>query len=192
MDGVHVNSLNIAAQRYTDFPFPPYRFVPGRHPHPTASPRGHSYRGPDDPEPVVTFYPPEAWFNSPDYLYGCDLYNHGYWWEAHEAWEGLWKTTPEGSAQRHFLQGIIQVGAAHLQLFQASEQGVGRLRETSRGHLETALVKAGQDEFMGLGLRHWMGAVEAYFERCTADGSGMKHQVDAYPYLFLKAVQQRG
>jgi hypothetical protein len=183
---VHVNTLSISARRYTGTPFPPYRFVPGRHPHPTASPRGHSYRAPGEPEPHVTFYPPEAWFKSPDYLYGCDLYNHAFWWEAHEAWEGLWKTTPGASAQRHFLQGVIQVSAAHLQLFQASEQGVSRLRETSRNHLEKSLLLAGRDDIMGLDARAWMAGVESYFRRCVDEAAGvMAHNAQFYPYVVL-------
>lgn len=188
MEIVHVNTLAMSAKRYSDEPFPPYRFVPGRHPHPTASPRGHSYRPPGEAEPPVTFYPPEAWFKSPDYLYGCDLYNHAFWWEAHEAWEGLWKTTPSGSAQRHFLQGVIQVAAAHLQLLQKSEQGLIRLRTTSRLHLDRAMSLAGRDRFMGLDVRTWMNAVDAYLGLCAPGPAGlMAHRVEAYPYLVLVA-----
>ncbi|MFG0251608.1 MAG: hypothetical protein ACF8NJ_01890, partial [Phycisphaerales bacterium JB038] len=29
--------------RYTDLPFPPYRYLPGAYPHPTLDPQGHSY-----------------------------------------------------------------------------------------------------------------------------------------------------
>ena len=57
-------------------------------PHPTQDERGHSYsRGEEAP---ALYFPPESWRENADYLYGVDLYNHGYLWEAHEAWEGLW------------------------------------------------------------------------------------------------------
>ncbi|MER9007639.1 DUF309 domain-containing protein [Mesorhizobium sp. M0862] len=26
------------------------------------------------------------------FRWGIDLFNHGYYWEAHEAWEPLWQT----------------------------------------------------------------------------------------------------
>src|SRR4030095_3868699 len=73
-------------------PFPPYRFVPGLNPHPVSHPQGHSYRGRAREEPPPRFAP-ERWRENVDFLHGCDLYNHAYWWEAHEAWEGLWHLT---------------------------------------------------------------------------------------------------
>ena len=38
---------------------------------------------PDPPDP-------EQWHLCRPYLYGIDLFNDGYYWEAHEVWEGLW------------------------------------------------------------------------------------------------------
>ena len=38
-------------------PFPPYAFLPGRDPHPTADARGHSFRS--EPEPPATYLPPK-------------------------------------------------------------------------------------------------------------------------------------
>ena len=91
-------------------PFPPYRHIPGVTPHPIRDPRGHSYGVEEvhDAEPL----PPEFWRQNEDYLYGVDLYNFAYWWEAHEAWEGLWHQA-EGT-YRLFLQGLIQVSAAFI------------------------------------------------------------------------------
>ena len=69
-------------------PFPAYAFLPGRDPHPTRDPRGHSYAEPEG-EPH-TWRPDEEWRENQEYLFGCDLYNAGYLWEAHEAWEDIW------------------------------------------------------------------------------------------------------
>src|SRR5437868_3427744 len=107
----------LSAPRLCDRPFPPYRFTPARDPHPIADPRGHSYLPSGTGHAIVEYVPPEQWRRSMEYLYGCDLYNHGYWWEAHEAWEGLWRVVPRDSAQHRFLQGIIQVAACHLKLY---------------------------------------------------------------------------
>ena len=62
--------------------FPPYAYLPGRQPHPVRDPAGHSYRV--EPMPVAA----EASLGSDVFLWGLDLFNHGYYWEAHEAWEG--------------------------------------------------------------------------------------------------------
>ena len=48
-------------------PFPPYAFLPGRDPHPTRDPRGHSYGSDETPPDYV---PPELWRTSEEYLFG--------------------------------------------------------------------------------------------------------------------------
>lgn len=185
----HVNTLPIHAPRFTAIPFPPYRFVPGKHPHPIAHPQGHSYRPPGHVEPPVTFVPPERWRESGDYLFGCDLYNHAFWWEAHEAWEGLWRIVPEGSAQKRFLQGLIQTAAIHLQLFQGHADGVARLRQTSRDHFVAAARLASIDEsgdkpFMGLRIFETRQRVDAYCLRVLAEVKTPPwHLPELFPYL---------
>lgn len=84
--------------RRTDLPLPPYRFVAGLHPHPLSD-EGHGAPVPEDP--ALAF------------AYACDLFDHRYWWEAHEAWEGLWRDAQPGSPDAELLQGLIQ-GAAGL------------------------------------------------------------------------------
>ena len=61
--------------------FPPYAYLPGRQPHPVRDPAGHSYHV--EPIPVAA----EASLGSDVFLWGLDLFNHGYYWEAHEAWD---------------------------------------------------------------------------------------------------------
>lgn len=176
----------IAASRYTSAPFPAYRYVPGRSPHPTAHPDGHSYRRPGEAAPPVVFVPPERWYASRDYLSGCDLYNHGYWWEAHEAWEGLWQLCDKAGAQGQFLQGLIQVAACHLKLASGQWRAVVRLFQTSREHLRFTLERMAGLEYMGLELRPFMANVDAYYdrlERLPADARC--HDPLTYPYLVL-------
>jgi hypothetical protein len=70
-----------------DQPFPPYAYGPGHTPHPTRDPGGHSYGAEfETPEPLD----PEDWRACRDYLYGIDLFNHGFYGQTHEAREGLW------------------------------------------------------------------------------------------------------
>jgi hypothetical protein len=177
-------SVELTATRYTATPFPPYRFRPGRHPHPTANPQGHSYLPPGAAHPEVRFRTAEQWRDSEDYLYGCDLYNHAYWWEAHEAWEGLWQLTDKRGFQGQFLQTVIQVSAAHLKLSMGRLEGVRSLLESSRGHGAAALSLAGCDEIMGLNLRLWYGRVEAYFAARLAEAVPA-HDPVTYPFVVL-------
>lgn len=47
---------------------------------------------------------------------GIDLYNRGYFWEAHEAWEAVWMQWPRESDTALFARGCIQSAAALLKL----------------------------------------------------------------------------
>lgn len=125
----------IRYRRYGGRPFFSYRFATGLAPHPTENPRGHSYRPAGTPAPQVVHVAPERWEEDEEYLFGCDLYNHAYWWEAHEAWEGLWRLCEPDGIPFRFFQGLIQVSAAHLKLFLGRPEGVCRLRVRAQGYL---------------------------------------------------------
>src|SRR5947208_4284566 len=70
-----------------ELPLPPYSYVSGQFPHPFSHPEGHYHGAPAEP-----LMPPEPalWYECRSYLHGLDLFNRGYYWEAHETWEGLW------------------------------------------------------------------------------------------------------
>lgn len=102
---------SIPITRYSQRPFPDYRFVPGRAPHPTRDPQGHSY---NTPEEKLDRFDPAKWSSCDCYLYGIDLFNHAYWWEAHEALETVWIAAGRHSRTGLFIQGLIQIAVAHL------------------------------------------------------------------------------
>ena len=130
----------------------------------------------------------EYWSRSADYLYGCDLYNHAYWWEAHEAWEGLWQLTDKGGVQGQFLQGLIQVTASQLKIFSGQPAGPARLRETSLGYLRRARAGTDSETYMGLDLARFIESVEAYWRLAIdAAGSTPRHEPASYPYIHLIA-----
>ena len=174
------------ALRYCDIPFPSYRFIPGRNPHPTADPRGHSYQAPGSPSRSICWVSPADWAQSIDYLYGCDLYNHAYWWEAHEAWEGLWQLTDKGGIQGRFLKGLIQASACHLKRFLGQVNGVERLRRTSLSYLHAVVDRVDGKPYMGLDLVAFVSRLEAYHDTCAArKETGNRHDQPNYPYLLL-------
>ncbi|MGH8583365.1 MAG: DUF309 domain-containing protein [Gammaproteobacteria bacterium] len=104
-----------------EIPFPPYAYVRGRHPHPTRSPAGHSY---GKPVALRTRLEPERWEVCQPYLYGIDLYNYGYYWEAHEVWEGLWHGCGRSGMTADLLKGLIALTAAGVKLREGSERGL--------------------------------------------------------------------
>jgi len=115
--------------RYTQCPFPPYRYLPFRPdiPHPRNDPAGHSYHQEEAYQPP---FRAEDWRNCEPYLYGVDLFNHGYWWEAHEAWESLWLAAGRETLAGLFIQGLIQIAGAQLKRFSGIPRGAQLLTET--------------------------------------------------------------
>ena len=73
-------------------------------------PTGHSYHV--EPIPVAA----EASLGSDAFLWGLDLFNHGYYWEAHEAWEGLWQGADRDGPLRMLFKGLILLSAAGIKI----------------------------------------------------------------------------
>ena len=109
--------------RYSTRPLPRYRYLRGHHPHPTGDSRGHSFGRPDDFQPLAN----EDWRNNEQYLFAIDLFNDGYWWEAHEALEPLWRAAGRKTPDGLFLQGLIQVSGAMLKEAMGSPEPARRM-----------------------------------------------------------------
>lgn len=105
--------------------FPPYAYITGRAPHPRRDPAGHSFGVPEQMPPPLD---PSRPFASEEFLHGVDLFNHGYYWEAHEAWEGLWRVSRERETEATtlFLQALIKLAAAGFKVRQGRPEGVRR------------------------------------------------------------------
>src|SRR5688572_701012 len=71
------------------------------------------------------------WRDHEPYLYGCDLYENGFPWEAHEEWEGAWAATPPG-LEHALLAGLIQAAAAAVQARLGKWRGVASLVARAR------------------------------------------------------------
>jgi predicted metal-dependent hydrolase len=134
-----------------DEPFPPYAFVPGQQPHPVSDPTGHSH---GLAKAVVVAPDPACWQSCQPYLYGLDLFNHGYYWEAHEAWEGLWLACGRQGTTATFLKGLIQLAVAGVKVRQGQGEGV-RSHARRAGELFALVADslgARQGHYLGLAL----------------------------------------
>ena len=138
--------------------FPEYAFLPGRDAHPTRDPKGHSF---DAEEPAPVYLEPQRWRENEAYLFGVDLYNHGYLWEAHEAWEGVWHPSKHDVLQAEHLQGLIQCTAAALKVEMGQPRGVERLAELGTARLERVARQAAP-VYMGLDLVEFVPAFRAF------------------------------
>jgi len=135
---------------FVDEAFPPYRFVPGVTPHPFAHADGWGYGSDRPPPPLLA---PELWAENKAYLRGCDFFNRGWWWEAHEAWEDLWHVV-EGHHPRQWqlLKGLIQLAACALQRERGVDKGAERLLVTAVACLERVASGELSAHYCGLDL----------------------------------------
>jgi Uncharacterized conserved protein len=143
-----------APPRYTDRPFPSYRFVPGKTPHPVRDPDGHSY---NKPLPQLASFEAGRWQSCEEYLFGIDLFNYGYWWEAHEALEAVWVAAGRQSETGLFIQGLIQVAVAHLKRLQGFQDVAKRM--AAEGLDKMKFVKG---VYLGVDVEAFRSAVETY------------------------------
>jgi len=177
--------MQLAIPRYSQRSFPRYRYVPTLHPHPVIDPKGHSYKKEEEkPE----YLPPEKWKQNDHYLYGVDLYNHGYWWEAHEAWETLWLTTQKTDLEGQFLQGLIQFSAALLKLYSGSNRGFENLFREANKRLQFCIKELSEQnrkQLMGLDLEAWLGKVTVF---CDSLGEQEGEPVDALHFASFPAL----
>ena len=174
-----------APRRHTDRPLPDYRHVPGLTPHPIQDPDGHSYDKPEpDLEQALRF--PADWRECGSYLYGVDLFNRAYLWEAHEAWEAVWRAAGRHTVPGRFVQGLIQIAAALLKHHTRAERGERILRAEADKKL--AAVSGSMDSqgegvrtYMGVDLARWRADVEAFLEDETR----------GFPFIVLGGLQTR-
>lgn len=144
-------------------PLPPYRFVPGLHPHPTRDVAGHSYAAAAPPPQP---WDPPCWARLEPWLHGVDLFNRFYFWEAHEAWEELWRSAPRGLPHELMLRGLIQIAAALLKCHMRAPAAARRLSHAGLEKLN--LVAQSTPAMMGLPVAATANEFETYFRPLAA------------------------
>ncbi len=168
-------------RRYSGVPFPPYRFIPGKSPHPTEDPKGHSFGKKEEPE---AWHSPEEWPQNTAYLYGVDLYNHGYWWEAHEAWESLWRRPQANILTKKFLKGLIKISAAFLKWHLHQQRGMEELYNDGLMLLKDVLQE--HEVYMGIDLNQHITALSRHFMQVVADTESWPEPLENYPFIVLQ------
>jgi len=154
--------------RYTQTAFPAYRYLPFQQPempHPIRDRAGHSY---GREEEYLTRFEGEDWRSCEPYLYGIDLFNHGYWWEAHESLETVWMAAGQETVLGQFIQGLIQLAAAQLKRFIGQERGAKMLTESGIAKLSVA-----EGIFIGVEV----ASIIAEVERCLQEDRGEYPQI---------------
>jgi hypothetical protein len=137
---------------------PPYSYVPGSGlPHPIGDERGHSF---GRHEPPAIPLSEENWRRNDAWLYAIDLFNHGYYWEAHEAWESLWHACGRSGPVADLLKGLIKLAAAGVKSREGRPAGVKQHATRAVELLTAGKSVLGQAPF-GLDLQSVVAAAES-------------------------------
>jgi len=128
---------------------PPYSYVPGHDlPHPVNNPAGHLYaaRDPAHEPPIAAVVLADlptvlhsrrralaaTLADNSRWLYALDLYNAGFYWEAHEVWESFWNALGRTTPEALFVQGLIHLAAAAVKIREGKPTGVARHSQRAR------------------------------------------------------------
>ena len=114
------------------FALPQGRYVPGQSARPAAGTFAQVVRHTPPVTTSATAQTNRAW------LYGIDLINAGYYWEAHEVLEPVWLRARLNSRERALVQGMIQLANAALKVKMGRPAAALRLLDMARRHLHAA------------------------------------------------------
>lgn len=117
---------DLSVPRYSKRNLPPYRHLPFFNPNPFLDENGHFDGG--------AFILPECfseatWRECEEYLYSIDLFNHGFWWEAHVYLKQLCTVTGRESPLGRFLVGLVLIAAAMLHYFMVDTESAAMLAQ---------------------------------------------------------------
>jgi hypothetical protein len=145
------NSPGFAPPRIApEIPLPREPYLPGR-----GRP-DEEYPLPPAPEP-----PPATISEDIRFRLGIDLFNHRFYYEAHEAWESIWLHLPVGDRTREQLQGLIQAAAALLKLWLEAPAPAASIWVRGRRRLEDVAREAPGGVSHGVVLPPLIAAVDA-------------------------------
>lgn len=102
-------------------PLPPRPHIPGR-----------------NARPDEAFFDGVKTDSGAAWAYGIRLFNNGFYWEAHEVLEPVWRDAPPNSRERHLVQAVIHLANGLLKEAMARPNARLRLAGLARGRLVEA------------------------------------------------------
>ena len=127
---------------------PNYTFVPGTTtPHPIRDPKGHNYGRRGRPSMGLTA---DNWAENRVYLLAIDYFNQGFYWEANDEWERLWRVSGPDTPVGHFLKGLVKLAAAGVKVRENSIHGVRRHAASAGEVFADVAAEVNLDHLCGL------------------------------------------
>jgi predicted metal-dependent hydrolase len=139
---------------------PPYTYVPGGPwPHPN---RAREAAGERDTPPLAVAADARL------FRRGVELFDAGFYWEAHEAWEALWHAAGRRGPTADVLRGLIKLAAAGIKVRERREPGVRTHARRAAECFAAARQQSGVHQ-LGLDLDLWIERALAIAENPPAD-----------------------
>lgn len=113
---------------------------------------------------------------------GLELYRRGHYWHAHEAWEDLWRASPE--PDRTFLKALIQIAAAMIHTEKGHWRGVRELLERVDRFLAPL-----PDRMAELDLRDLRAQVRKALQKARALETDAPHPSPSGLHISLKPLE---
>ena len=163
-----------------DEPLPPYSYVTGKFPHPLSDPAGHSFGRPPEKPAAID---PARWHDSRVFCHAIDLFNHGFYWESHEVWEGLWHAAGRQGRVADFLKGLIKLAAAGVKAREGRLAGLHRhaQRAAELFTLTQSHLDKGNTRFLGLNVGDLIAVAERLAVQpalATSTGAAVERALD--------------
>jgi hypothetical protein len=122
---------------------PPHAYLPG------ITPRHDETLFGDVKASVKAGMGPEELQRSEAWLAGLAYLDRGFYWEAHEVLEPIWRQLAVNSAERHLVQALIQLANASLKHRMGRRSASRRILQRVSAHLDGC---GGADAVMGIAL----------------------------------------
>lgn len=103
----------------------------------------------------------EDWRRIEEWLWAVDLFNHGYWWESHEALEALWHAAGRTTPAARFAQSLVHLAAACLNRRRGHDEAARR--QAARAVRGLRAARAIAPVVMGLDVEALAGVVVRSF-----------------------------
>lgn len=177
----------IAAQRFVRLlptsELPRYTHVPGTGtPHPYRDPQGHSYnRKPGASKPLIE----EHWAENRSYLIALDYFNLGFYWEANDECDRLWRASNPESMVGRFLKGLVKLAAAGIKVREDSIHGVRRHAASAGEVFADVAAESDTDRFCGLDFTLLQFAADRAAQLVYPDDLEPGRPLRVFPYLLL-------
>lgn len=138
-----------------EWALPEQAYLPGRSQRPGGDGHGSPFEAGDEPLSRNLLLHPQ-------YRYGVDLINHGYYWEAHESLEHVWNDLGRTGGCAGMMRGLIQISAALLKRRMGDVASSRRLWGRGMGYVADALEMAGKNSPWRFDAGRWKERCEAW------------------------------